>query len=295
MTALLALALAAGKVAILPIEASGAPPEVAESASLLVPTEVRRLRPDLQVISAEDVRTLLAHQRNQQILGCSSDPGCARELGGALGADEIIGGKLGRLGGTWVLEMRRIDTRKSQSLGSATRTVSSTGALVSAVRSSVAEILGVTPPPAAPAAGGGQPAAEGPAPLYAPPAEGKSLPSPSVVKEEAEFEPIEFRGLTNRAVYDAIRDLLAGAQVPIDRERAEGEALLRLRTGWMVIEKGRRLRFRVRVGGQITFDVDREACGDNGCAETWDVSKRELELARATYALLRGPVEKGER
>jgi hypothetical protein len=301
---LLSLALGAGepatRIATLQLEGSGVPPEMAESATILVPTEVRRLRPDARVISSEDVRSLLTHQRNQMVLGCGSDPACMREVGGALGADEIVGGRLGKLGGTFVLEMRRVDARQAKSIRSVTRTVRSADALVGAVRSATAELYGSAPPApeaqvAAVTSGDGQPgagAAGAPA-LYAPRPDDEGLAKPSLVEDELDFQPIPYRGIGNRAVYDVVRSLLAGAQVPIELERADDDALLRLRTGWMRIEKGRRLRFRIRIDGRVVFDVDRERCDERGCRETWDVSRGEEKLATEAYAVLRGPVEKG--
>jgi hypothetical protein len=223
-----------------------------------------------------------------------------REIGGALGADEIVGGRLGKLGGTFVLEMRRVDARQARNLRSVTRTVRSADSLVGAVRSATAELFGAAPSPEAQVVAvtsgegqgpGGQ--AGGAPALYAPRPDDEGLPGPSLVDDELDFKPIPYRGVGNRAVYDVVRSLLAAGQVPIEKERADDDALLTLRSGWMKIEKGRRLRFRIRIDGRVNLDVDREACDDRGCSETWDVSRRELKLATDAYAVLRGPVEKG--
>jgi hypothetical protein len=311
---LLALALLAGaapaagtgapatRIASLQLEASGVPPEMAESATLLVPTEVRRVRPDAQVISSEDVRSLLTHQRNQMVLGCGNDPACMRDVGGKLGADEIVGGRLGKLGGIFVLEMRRVDARQATNIRSVTRTVRSADSLVGAVRSATAELFGAPPGEDAQVAavtlGEGQAPAAGPgggAPpaLYAPPSDDEGLPRPSLEDDDLDFKPIPYRGIGNRAVYDVVRSLLAGARIPVARERADDDALLHLRTEWLRIEKGRRVRLRVRIDGRVNLDVDRQKCDERGCDETWDVSSRERKLATDLYAVLRGPVEKG--
>lgn len=293
-----AAAAPATRIATLQLEGSGVPPEMAESATLLVPTEVRRLRPDARVISSEDVRSLLTHQRSQMVLGCGNDPACMRDVGGKLGADEIVGGRLGKLGGIFVLEMRRVDARQARSIRSATRTVRSADSLVGAVRSATAELFGAPPGEdaqvAAVTAGEGQPPAAGaPIALYAPAPDDEGLPRPSVEDDDLDFQPIPYRGIGNRAVYDVVRSLLAGARIPVERERAEDDALLFLRTEWLRIEKGRRLRLRVRIDGRVNLDVDRQRCDERGCAETWDVSERERKLATDLYAVLRGPVEKG--
>lgn len=296
--------LAAGappKIVTLQLEGAGAPAAAVESASLLVPTEIRRARPDAQVTSSEDVRALLTLQKNRAVLGaCGPDAGCLGDVGGALGADEVVGGRLGLLGGTWVLELRRVDVRGSRNLASATRAVRSAEALVDAVRSAAAELYGASPaaPAGAPAAGEGDGTAGAVAPIL--PAvrsarpDDEALPRPRLAEdEELDFVPIRYRGTRHRAVYELVRRLLAEARVPVDVERLGDDGDLRLRSAWLAIERGRRLRFRVQVDGRVLLDVDREACRDTGCAETDTVSDGERKLATDLYALIRGPVEKG--
>ena len=140
-------------IATLQLEAAGVPEGMASSATVLVPTEVRRARPDARVISSEDVRSLLSHQKNRLVLGCGADAACLADLGGVLGVDEIVAGRLGRLGETWVLELRRLDVKQARNLASVTRAVGSPEALVGAVRSAAGELYATPPlPPALSAA-----------------------------------------------------------------------------------------------------------------------------------------------
>jgi hypothetical protein len=208
------------------------------------------------------------------------------DIGGALGVDEIVAGRLGRLGATWVLELRRVDVKKAKNLASATRAVTSAEGLVGAVRSAAGELYAAafSPPPEG----------EGPRPMpkvVRP--DDPNLPSPSVEERELDFEPIGYKGTRHRLVYDQVRGVVLAAQLPIEQERTEDDASLRLRTDWVVIERGRRLRFRLRVDGKVGFDVDRESCDDHGCRETWDASRAEIKLATDLYAAIRAPVEKG--
>jgi hypothetical protein len=229
------------------------------------------------------------------------------ELGGALGADEIVAGRLGRLGETFVLELRRVEVAQARSLGSATRTVRRADALASAVVALVAQLFA---PPSSPAATGapggvpgGPPVAEAGAPgpaappghlrLSFPPAEpgDERLPRPDLVEGELDLRPIRYAGSNHRAVYDLVRGLLVGAGLPLEREWTEDDARLRLRSHWFGLERGRRLRVRLLVDGQVGLDLDHERCGPDGCEEARDLSRRELELARQLHAGLRGPVE----
>jgi hypothetical protein len=266
-------------------------PDLVESASLLVPTEVRRARPTAKVMASEDIRSLLTLQKNRAVLGgCGPDAGCLSDLGGALGADEVVGGRLGALGTTFVLELRRVDVKKAQNLASATRAVSRAEGLVEAVRSATAELFGAAPS-AAPSAGGGQGAVL--PKVHSTRPDDEALPSPSTSDDDLDFQPIRYRGTRHRAVYDLVRRVFAEAQVPVDVERVGDDDALRLRSAWVAIERGRRLRFRVRVDGRVGFEVDRERCLETGCGETETVSKGERKVAVELYAAVRSQVEKG--
>jgi hypothetical protein len=302
LAAVLAAAPAPVKIATLQLEGSGVPPAMAESATLLVPTEVRRARPDAQVISSEDVRSLLTHQKNRMVLGCGDDQSCMVDVGGSLGVDEIVGGRVGLLGSTFVLELRRVDVKGARNVASATRAVKSADALVGAVRSATGELYASAPAPmpggegmaggAGGAGGTGDAGGSRAAIAVVRPAD-DDLPRPSVTDQELDFRPISYKGTGHRRVYDLVRGVIVGAKIPLDQERTEEDASLRLRTDWIILERGRRFRFRVRVDGKVGFDIDREKCDERGCAETEDVSKGEFQLATDLYAALRSPVEKG--
>jgi hypothetical protein len=312
---LLAAALASPpaplKIATLPLEGAGVPEGMAASATVLVPTEVRRARPDAEVISSEDVRSLLSHQKNRLMLGCGTDAACLADLGGVLGVDEIVAGRIGRLGETWVLELRRLDVKQARNVGSVTRAVRSAEALVGAVRSATAELF------ASPAATGGAGAIAAGAPASGAPGPGAasragvggaggaaggavepgappvrqpddpSLPGPSLVKDELDLVPLDYKGTRHRAVYDLVKKVIVGGGFPLEKERLDDDAALSLRTEWTSIERGRRLRFRARVDGRVALDLDRERCDDSGCRETDTLSRGEQKLAAGVYAVLR--------
>ncbi len=298
---------AALKIATLQLESAGVPEGMAASATVLVPTEVRRARPDAQVISSEDVRSLLSHQKNQLVLGCGADAACLADLGGLLGVDEIVAGRIGRLGQTWVLELRRLDVKLARNLASVTRAVGSPEALVGAVRSAAGELYAGPPPPppplgaagtgagtgagagsATPAGGGGAGEAADPnqPPVRLP--DDPSLPGPSLVKGELDYMPLDYKGTRHRAVHDLVKRVIVGGGFPLERERLDDDAALSLRTEWTSIERGRRLRFRARIDGQVALEFDRERCDETGCRETDTISRREQALAADIYAVLRG-------
>jgi hypothetical protein len=289
---LLAAALAAPpsqlQIATLPLDAAGVPEGMAASATLLIPTEVRRARPDARVISSEDVRSLLTHQKNRLVLGCGADAACLADLGGVLGVDEIVAGRLGQLGKTWVLELRRLDVKQARNLSSVTRAVGSAEALVGAVRSAAAELYAAPAADGAVGAAGSGTGAVGPNPSPVRLPDDPSLPGPSLVKGDLVLMPLDYQGTRHREVYELVKRVIVGGGFPLDKERLDDDAALSLRTAWTSIERGRRLRFRARVDGQVALELDRERCDLAGCRETWDLSGGERQLALDVQAVLRG-------
>ncbi|HUL60239.1 MAG TPA: hypothetical protein VLU43_13235 [Anaeromyxobacteraceae bacterium] len=123
---LAALALAAApppkKIAVMDLAATGVEPALAQAVSLVVPTELRGRLPGAQIISKDEISAMLGLEKTRQMLGCTGDD-CATALGGALGVDELVDGRIGKVGQTYVIELRRIDVRGGKTLASAARMV----------------------------------------------------------------------------------------------------------------------------------------------------------------------------
>jgi hypothetical protein len=123
---LLAAALVAAgspkKLAVMDLEASGVDASLAQAVSLSIPTDVRGRLPGTQVVSKDDIASMLGLEKTQQMLGCT-DTRCFVELGGAVGADELVSGRIGRVGDTYVLELKRIDVRNARVLASSARLI----------------------------------------------------------------------------------------------------------------------------------------------------------------------------
>ena len=79
--------------------------------------ELRR-RPGVSVLSDSDVSALLgAEKRRSMVTGCT-DAGCLAELGGALGADRVIHGSVGRVGASLVVNLSSLNPKRSRSAAS---------------------------------------------------------------------------------------------------------------------------------------------------------------------------------
>jgi hypothetical protein len=76
-----------------------------------------RKRPGVSVITEADMVALLGLERQKQIIGCS-EGSCLAEIGGALGADRLITGSVGRLGSTVVINLTTLDPKTAQAVAS---------------------------------------------------------------------------------------------------------------------------------------------------------------------------------
>ncbi len=110
------------KVAVLPVSAGeGITDKTAAALSDAVAAELRKL-PGLQVITQQEIATLLAFDRQKALAGCQ-ESSCLAEIGGALGADRLVSGTLSKLGESWMATLKLLDVQKAKTLGQADRRI----------------------------------------------------------------------------------------------------------------------------------------------------------------------------
>jgi hypothetical protein len=110
------------KIAVMDVAVhTGVSPEIGTALSEAVVAEVRKRRGRSQVISAEELRSMMQAVAEHQKLGCKSDKdvACIAEIGGALGADQMLSGSLSKLGKTFVFGIKLIDVPHAKVLRSA--------------------------------------------------------------------------------------------------------------------------------------------------------------------------------
>lgn len=139
-TLLTALPPAGKSIAVLDFETAGVSPELASAAGLLVPEEVRKAAPTAQVVSGNDIRTMISNERQKALLGCGSESSCLAELAGALGSEELVSGKLGRIGTSYIVELRRVDMVRGRPIHSVARTVAREDQLIETIKSGIADL-----------------------------------------------------------------------------------------------------------------------------------------------------------
>lgn len=102
------------------------------------------------VVTSEDVRTILGLERQRQLLGCSEESSsCVLELAGALGAAFLTTGTLTHVGSALQLSLQTVDGASGRAVGRAVRVGRTVDELLQGFDAVVAEAAGL-PPPVAP-------------------------------------------------------------------------------------------------------------------------------------------------
>jgi hypothetical protein len=105
------------KIALLPLAAlGGVSRDTAQLLGDALAGELRR-RPGISVLTQADVSALLGVEKTRQMLGCT-ESGCVAEIGGALGADRVVHGSIGRVGDSLVVNLSALDPRRASSAAS---------------------------------------------------------------------------------------------------------------------------------------------------------------------------------
>lgn len=68
-------------------------------------------RPEVVVVAPDEVRAMLANEANKQRAGCG-EASCLAEIAGALGADLLVSGSVGKIGDAWSVSLSAIDARQ---------------------------------------------------------------------------------------------------------------------------------------------------------------------------------------
>jgi hypothetical protein len=138
------------KIAFLPLTPlGGVPKETAQLLGDALAGELRK-RPGVSVMTQGDVSALLGVERTRQMLGCT-DSGCMAEIGGALGADRVVHGSLGRVGASLVVNLSALDPRRGSAAASVSERLRGAGeeAFLDVLPSLADALLAEATPPAA--------------------------------------------------------------------------------------------------------------------------------------------------
>jgi hypothetical protein len=145
-------AVRAVKVVVLGLTPLGTtPPATTTVFTEALAGELRR-RKGVTVMSDADVAALLGVEKRKQMMTGCTDAGCLAEIGGALGADRVIHGSVGRVGSSLLVNLSALDARRSRPLAGVSERLQGAGdeAFLDALPRLVDRLL-AEPAPAAPA------------------------------------------------------------------------------------------------------------------------------------------------
>lgn len=84
-----------------------------------VASELRKV-PGLQVVMPAEITAVLTNEQQKQALGCEADA-CLAELGGALGAAELVTGGVAKIGESWLVHLKLLDVAKGTAIRQSNR------------------------------------------------------------------------------------------------------------------------------------------------------------------------------
>lgn len=183
-------------VAVLDIQGTGVEQTLLPTLTEVLTVEIDNLGM-YKVIAGRDVQAMLGFEKEKDMVGCT-DAACLAEIGGALGVDRIVATHIGKVGNTFVVNIKLINIRMADTEARVYETVrGETDALIATITKSVEKLLGRSsaaakalaakrappPPPAAVAAA--------PAPVPRPAAQPAPAPEPEEMAVAEEPAPEE--------------------------------------------------------------------------------------------------------
>jgi len=74
--------------------------------------------PRFDLVSPDDIVTLLGFESQKQMMGCGGDSSaCLAEIGGALGARYLVYSQVSRIGSSWTLSLNLLDGERTRTIG----------------------------------------------------------------------------------------------------------------------------------------------------------------------------------
>lgn len=128
------------RILVLDIKANDVDPSTVATVTSIVVAGLAEYR-TLDVLSGEDVRRLADLEASRMQAGCADDASCLSEIAGALGAQLVVFGAVGRLGEATVVSLNLFDSQKAQALGRVTTQTTRPDRLTTRVRRRLYELV----------------------------------------------------------------------------------------------------------------------------------------------------------
>lgn len=141
--ALVAAPSASSQLVVPTVQVSGVDAAAAPVVTELV-LEALLTRHGLPALGPADLKDLLTVEQQRQLIGCD-DGKCMAEIAGALGGSRVVSGLIGKLGDTFVLTLKLIDTDSAQVIARASRAVARLDQVQQIAGPVVDDLLGAKP------------------------------------------------------------------------------------------------------------------------------------------------------
>jgi len=129
-----------GAVAVLDIQGTGIDADLLPTLTEILSVEMDALG-KFKVIAGRDVQSMLGFEKQKDMMGCT-DAACLAEIGGALGVDRMVASHIGKVGSTFVVNIKLINIRMADTEARVYQTVrGEVDALIEAVHKAI-EVLG---------------------------------------------------------------------------------------------------------------------------------------------------------
>jgi len=143
LLALSALGAGDNQIVVPTFATSGVDPSVAPIVTELV-LEALLNRHGVRALGPADIKDLLTTEQQRQLVGCEQSS-CMSELAGALGARNMVSGLVGKLGDTFVVTLKLVDTETAKVGARASRRFAALDRAPDAVGPLVDDLLGQRP------------------------------------------------------------------------------------------------------------------------------------------------------
>lgn len=128
------------RLLLLNLEALAVDPAVVRVIDGLLTEALHQHSQQIELLTAADMRQIMALEADKQNLGCSTDS-CLSELAGAMGARYVVFGQVGKLDQLTLVQLNLFDSRDARSLGRQEIRTQNTAELADTIRPAVDQLL----------------------------------------------------------------------------------------------------------------------------------------------------------
>jgi hypothetical protein len=127
------------RVLVMGLEAAGASADIVQVANGIVVQSLARAS-SISVITDDDIRRLVELEAEREVVGCST-ASCLAEIAGALGADFVVFGTVGKLDELFVVQLNLFDAAAARAMGREEIRARRAGALASPLTTAAAKLV----------------------------------------------------------------------------------------------------------------------------------------------------------